>query len=160
MTPSRRPVTPRRSSTAGRTRPVAPVAPAAVVPPRRLSRLTGRAVVLLLVLAALVMTLALPLREYVQQRSRIASLEREVAMRQDRVDLLRTQQQQWNDPDFVETQARSRLHYVYPGETGYVVLSPKDVQQARQPVIRVAPEVRAPWYDTVWSSVQAADQAD
>jgi len=125
-----------------------------------LSRLTGRAVVLLLVLAVLVMTLAFPLREFVQQRSQIAALEQELAARQNRVDSLRTQAQRWNDPDFIEAQARQRLHYVYPGETGYVVLSPKDVQEARQPVIRVATKVYDPWYRTLWSSVQAADGAD
>jgi len=136
------------------------VAPASVVGSRGpLAKLTGRAVVLLLVLAALVLTLALPLREYVQQQSRLSSLEQELATRQSRVDQLRDQAQQWNDPDFVELQARSRLHYVYPGETGYIVLSPQDVKEAREPEIRVAPKVRNPWYDTLWSSVQAADQA-
>lgn len=160
MTSSRRPVTPRRSSTATRTRPPAPTAPASVVPSRRFTRLTGRAVVLLLVLAALVMSLALPLRAYVQQRSQIAALERELAARQDRVSALQEQKRLWNDPDFVESQARERLHFVYPGETGYVLLSPKDVQQARTPEIRVPPTVVTPWYDTVWSSLEAADQAD
>jgi cell division protein FtsB len=121
------------------------------------SRPTGRAVVLLLVLAALVMTLALPLREYVQQRSQIRALERELQVRQDRVGALRTEQQQWSDPAFVELQARQRLHYVYPGETGYVVLSPQDVKEAKQPQVRVATKDRRAWYDTVWSSVQAAD---
>lgn len=125
-----------------------------------LSRLTGRAVVLLLVLAVLVMTLAFPLREFVQQRSQIAALEQELAARQNRVDSLRTQAQRWNDPDFIEAQARQRLHYVYPGETGYVVLSPQDVQEARQPEIRVATKVYDPWYRTLWSSVQAADSTD
>jgi cell division protein FtsB len=114
-------------------------------------------VVLLLVLAALVMTLALPLREYVQQRSQIRALEREMQVRQERVDALTNEQRQWNDPTFVELQARQRLHYVYPGETGYVVLSPQDVQEAKQPEVRVATKERQAWYDTVWSSVQAAD---
>lgn len=124
-----------------------------------LAKLTGRAVVLLLVLAALVLTLAFPLREYVQQRSRLSSLEQELATRQSRVEELRDQSQRWNDPDFVELQARSRLHYVYPGETGYIVLSPQDVKDAREPEIRVAPERSDPWYETLWSSVQAADRA-
>ena len=161
MSSSRRPTTPRRSSAGTRTRPASPVAPPAVVKQRgRLSRLTGRAVVLLLVLAALVMSLAFPLREYVQQRSQIAALEAEAAHRQSRVESLQQQAQRWNDPDFVELQARDRLHYVFPGETGFVVLSPKDVQEARQPEIRVAPKVSDPWYETLWSSLQAADSAD
>ena len=160
MTPSRRPTTPRRSSAGGRTRPTAPVAPAVVASGNPLAKLTGRAVVLLLVLAALVMTLALPLREYLQQRSSISALEQEVAARQSRVDRLTGQQLRWSDPHYVEMQARERLHYVYPGETGYVVLSQHDVRDAKQPVVQVAAKVRQPWYDTVWSSVQAADSAD
>jgi cell division protein FtsB len=140
--------------------PVVAAAPEASVSRGPWSRPTGRAVVLLLVLAALVMTLALPLREYVQQRSQIRALERELQVRQERVDGLRDQQQLWNDPTYVELQARERLHYVYPGETGYVVLSPQDVQEAKQPEVRVATEERRAWYDTVWSSLQAADTRD
>ena len=124
------------------------------------ARLTSRAVMLLLVLAALVTTLAFPLREYVQQQSHIRSLQQQVELTGQRVETLKQQTEQWQDPDFIEAQARERLHYVFPGEVGYVVLTPEDVQQAREPEIRVQRPQREAWYDTFWSSVQAADAPD
>ena len=124
------------------------------------ARLTSRAVMLLLVLAALVTTLAFPLREYVQQQSHIRSLQQQVELTGQRVESLKQQAEQWQDPDFIEAQARERLHYVFPGEVGYVVLTPEDVQQARELEIRVQRPQREAWYDTFWSSVQAADAPD
>jgi cell division protein FtsB len=120
--------------------------------------MTSRAVVLLLVLAALVTTLALPIREFLQQRSAIGALQSQLAIGQARVDALREQRQKWHDPSFLEAQARARLHFVYPGEIGYVVLSPQDVKNAREPDMAVQQRSVTPWYDTLWSSVQQADQ--
>jgi cell division protein FtsB len=121
------------------------------------SRLTTRAAILLLVLAALVLTLAFPLREYVAQRSQIGALKQEIASRQHAVTTLQKQQQQWADPAYVELQARQQLHYVFPGETGLVLLSPDDVKQARSPEINRPVKPKVAWFSTLWQSVQAAD---
>jgi cell division protein FtsB len=120
--------------------------------------MTSRAVVLVLVLAALVTTLAMPLREYLQQRSALGALQQQLQSGQARVESLRNQVQQWQDPAYIEAQARSRLHYVYPGEIGYVVLTPKDVAAAREPATQATVKPATPWYDALWSSVQQADQ--
>ena len=121
------------------------------------SRLTSRAVVLLLVAAALVMSLAFPIREYVAQRAEISALQDELATYEDKVADLKQQQQLWADPDFVELQARERLHYVFPGETGLVLLSPDDMKQARDAQVPVVAPPEVAWYDTLWSSVSAAN---
>jgi cell division protein FtsB len=123
------------------------------------SRLTTRAVVLLLVAAALVMSLAFPLREFIAQRAEMGAKERQVALLKSRVATLQEQQDRWQDPAFVEQQARERLHYVFPGETGLILLSPDDVKQAREPEVRLATKPEIAWYDELWTSVQAADQA-
>jgi len=121
------------------------------------ARLTGRAVVLILVAAALVMTLAFPIREYLAQRAAISAAEQRAAMLEVRVGNLQDQVNRWQDDDFVEQQARERLHYVMPGETGLVLLSPEDVEEARKPEIPVAVEPEVAWFDTLWESVQEAD---
>jgi cell division protein FtsB len=121
------------------------------------ARLTGRAVVLILVAAALVMSLAFPIREYLAQRAAIAAAEQRAAMLADRVEGLEGQVDRWRDDDFVEQQARERLHYVMPGETGLVLLSPEDVEDARKPEIRTTVEPEVAWFDTLWGSVQEAD---
>lgn len=58
----------------------------------------------------------------VEQRQEIAALEQQVADQRDDVDALQGEIAQWDDPAYVEAQARGRLYYVYPGETSYVVL--------------------------------------
>lgn len=121
------------------------------------ARLTGRAVVLILVAAALVMSLAFPVREYLAQRAAIAAAEQRASMLKDHVATLEGQVDRWHDDAFVEEQARERLHYVYPGETGLVLLTPQDVEQARKPEIRTPTEPEVAWFDTLWGSVQEAD---
>ena len=63
------------------------------------------------------------------------------------------------DPDYVRELARERLHFVKPGETAYVLLSPSPsppTGPARSGVTATGPE--APWYSQVWGSVRAADK--
>jgi cell division protein FtsB len=118
--------------------------------------LTGRAAILVLVLAALVVTLAIPLRAWMSQQAEIAALEADVAQSRERVESLRAELKDWEDPAFVIAQARSRLHFVFPGEVGYVVLGEDD-----RPIVpeqeRAADE--APWYSRLWDSTLQADRS-
>ena len=77
-------------------------------------------------LAALVLSLALPLREYLAQRGRIEELRTRGDATQARIDELAAAQRRWSDPAYVTAQARQRLHFVMPGEVGYVVLGPEE----------------------------------
>ena len=114
-----------------------------------------------LVVCALVVSAALPLREYLSQRGQIADLRAEQATQQARVDALKKQLEQLQDPAYVKAQARTRLHFVLPGETAYVLLTPTPSplpsgQVAVPGTTASGPE--APWYSQVWGSVQAADR--
>lgn len=114
-----------------------------------------------LVVCGLVVSAALPLREYLSQRGQIASARARNAQQQARVDALERQLQQWKDPAYVKAQARTRLHFVMPGEYAYVVLSPKAAplpagRAALPGVQALGPE--APWYSQVWAGVQSADR--
>ena len=114
-----------------------------------------------LVVCGLVVSAALPLREYLSQRGRIASAQAKNAEQQARVSALEQQLRQWRDPAYVKEQARERLHFVMPGEYAYVVLAPNTRTQptgaaALPGVQAVGPE--APWYSQVWGSVRAADR--
>ena len=118
--------------------------------------LTGRAVVLALVLGLLALSLAVPLREVFRQRAEINALRADNAATADQVAGLQVRQQQLQDPAYVTSLIRERLHYVLPGEVGYVVLDPAEAPapSASKPGAPVTP-----WWSTLWSSVQAADQA-
>ncbi len=82
---------------------------------------------LAVVVAALALALAAPLRELLSQRSQISSLNTSIASQQQQVTSLQKAQQQWANPTYVEQQARDRLHYVFPGQVPYVTLSPTPV---------------------------------
>lgn len=118
--------------------------------------LTGRAAILVLVLAALVVTLAIPLRAWLAQRAEISALEADVAAAQERVDELQAELADWEDPAFVVAQARSRLHFVFPGEVGYVVLGEDD-----RPVVpsEVEQSDNSAWYSRLWESTRQADRS-
>ncbi|GAA2283538.1 hypothetical protein GCM10010145_36800 [Streptomyces ruber] len=121
----------------------------------RRSRLTGRAALLALVLCSMIVALAYPTRQYFSQRAQIAELEQEREEARARVEELRDLKARWEDDAFAEQQIRERLHYVMPGETGYIVIEPAAAKQTR------APQGTAgrPWYANLWDGVDKADAA-
>jgi hypothetical protein len=106
--------------------------------------------------------LALLLGPYVRawyvQREQIAEQIAANQALKEQVDQRSAELRRWNDPAFVRTQARSRLNYVLPGETGYVVLDDRPDPAAADPghqAEKVADPSR-PWYGNLWESVQLA----
>jgi cell division protein FtsB len=98
--------------------------------PRR-PRLTGRAAVLVLVVAVLAVSYASSMKAYLQQRAHIEDLKDQIATTSAEIDDLEREKRRWNDDAYVRAQARERFGYVMPGETSYVVLDedgkpPKD----------------------------------
>lgn len=69
---------------------------------------------------------------FVEQRQRIAALERQVEATSEEVAELREQRERLDDPAYITAQARQRLHYVYPGEVVYLI--DDDLPAAEQPV--------------------------
>ncbi|MCW2599547.1 MAG: septum formation initiator family protein [Frankiales bacterium] len=114
-----------------------------------------------LVVCALVVSAALPFREYLSQRGQIAAARAQQDQQRARVQALQDQLRQLQDPAYVKAQARTRLHFVLPGETPYVVLAPSAAPvpggaAALRSATVSGPE--APWYSQVWGSVKAADR--
>ncbi|MEW2620628.1 septum formation initiator family protein [Streptomyces sp. NPDC048106] len=122
----------------------------------RRSRLTGRAALLALVLCSLVVALAYPMRQYVSQRAQISDLQRQRADARKRVEQLRDLKARWQDDAYAEQQIRRRLHYVMPGETGYVVVDPGAARQSRTDL----GAARRPWYTNIWDGVDKSDASD
>jgi cell division protein FtsB len=122
--------------------------------------LTTRAAILGLVVCALVVSAALPLREYLSQRGQIQQARQELAAKKLRVAQLEQRKKLLEDPAYVQQLARERLHFVKPGEIAYVVIAPSAAPAAgrspRAGVVATGPE--APWYSQVWGSVRAADK--
>ncbi|GGX15224.1 septum formation initiator family protein [Streptomyces chartreusis] len=121
----------------------------------RRSRLTGRAALLALVVCSLVVALAYPIRQYVSQRAEIADLQREKEEAAQRVEDLRDIKARWQDDAYAEQQIRQRLHYVMPGETGYIVVDPDAARKSRTD----QSAADRPWYANIWDGVDKADAA-
>lgn len=115
---------------------------------------TGRAAILAVVALTLVLTLAVPVRAWFSQRAEIAGLRADVDAARQRVAGLEIDRLRWEDPAFVAAEARRRLHFVLPGEVGYVTLG----GGAGAVADGVTDEaVQGPWYSTLWGAVQQAD---
>jgi hypothetical protein len=117
--------------------------------------------VLSLVLLVLAMSFASSLRAYVQQRSEIDDLKTTIAQRSANIDRLEREKRRWEDPAFVQAQARARFGYLMPGETSYVVLGvdgkPLEAGAAlADPDTVLKKPAPTAWWSPVWSSVQFA----
>jgi hypothetical protein len=110
-------------------------------------------------LASVVLALALPFKIWVAQRGQIHALEAQTRQQQQKVADLRRQQQQWQDPAYVEQQARLRLHYAMPGETSYVVLGKPPPKPATRGQRSPAAATSGPWFSRLWQTVTAAGKA-
>ncbi len=135
---------------------------AAAARPRsaRRPRFTGRAAVLVLVLAVLTVSYASSLRAYLQQRSHIGDLRAQIAEREASIDDLEREKSRWDDPAYVKAQARARFGYLMPGETGFEVIGPDGTPLEAQAslndpdeVIKTVPKA---WWTAAWDSVELA----
>jgi hypothetical protein len=105
------------------------------------------------VVATLLIALSVPGRAWFAQRAQIAGLRADVEAAQERVSALTVQQERWKDPAFVAAEARRRLHFVLPGEVGYVTLG----GAAAGAVAAQAAGSATPWYSSLWGALQQAD---
>jgi cell division protein FtsB len=156
--PGRGPGAPRPARPAPR--PADAPAPAGAGGARPHSRLTGRAAVLVLVLAVLTVSYASSLRAYLQQRSHINDLKASIAEREVAIDQLEDEKKRWEDPAYVAQQARERLGYVMPGERTYLVLDengqPLEPAAEVQDPSTVLASTPTPWWSDGWASVELA----
>jgi len=120
--------------------------------------LTGRALVLLLTIGFVGVILAVPVRNYFGQRAEIAALEAQIQVTQENVDRLQLEQQRWDDPAYIAAEARRRLLFVMPGETGYVSLG-ADGRPAAETISDQVAEEEPNWYGKLWGALAEADDA-
>ena len=83
---------------------------------------SGFVVTFLVLIVAGVVILSPTLRVLAEQQQEIAGLEAALAESEQQVVALEEQRERWKDPAYVETQARERLLFVYPGDIPYLVI--------------------------------------
>jgi cell division protein FtsB len=117
-------------------------------------RFTGRAAILAVVLCAIALSLAYPVREYIAQRRQIDQLQArrsQIALQLKRLDY---EQRRLHDPAYIEQLARDRLHMCMPTQKCYVIIGPMPANAQAT----AARRDQAPWYARLWSSVQQANE--
>src|SRR4051794_685097 len=112
------------------------------------AHLTSRAAILAVVVCAIALSLAYPIREYIAQRREIAALREQQRAAQHQVEQLAQHKQRLGDDSYIKREARRRLHYCTPGEKCYVVLDGSD--PAGQGARQAQPPRTPPWYVTLW----------
>jgi cell division protein FtsL len=118
------------------------------------AKFTSRAAVLAVVICAIALSLAYPVREYIAQRRQIDQLQAERQQLATTLRQLEQEQGRLNDPAYIEQLAGKNLHMCMRGDTCYVVIS----DHPHHSGARADAASLTPWYERVWQSVQQANR--
>lgn len=145
-----------------RTVPVAlPADAPASTPWFRNLQISGFTVTVFLLIVGALIVLAPSLRILVEQQQEIAALEQRVAEQQAVVDELQTDIDRWQDPAYIEAQARDRLLYVYPGDITYLVVDDgMTIDETDTTVSTEIQTTRIDWTRALLSSIVTAGLTD
>lgn len=109
-----------------------------------------------------VVVLAPSLKLLIEQRQQIANLEKSVALQKQQLTGLKNQVARWNDPAYIEAQARNRLLFVFPGEYAYLVIPDPTKTRAQngEPISRHLQNTQVDWVGALTSSILGAGLSD
>jgi len=125
-------------------------------------RLSGFTIAALTLIVLTVVVLAPSLRILVEQRQEIAALTADVAEQQEAVDELEGQRARWDDPSYIQSLARERLDYVYPGDYSFLVIDDGLTVTAPDglPISEEIQTTEVDWIGSMLSSVLTAGLTD
>jgi len=127
----------------------------------RRPRLTGRTMAVAAMALFLVVILASPFQTYLSRRASVAGSEKQQRDLAARVAKLQAENDLWQDPAYVERQARVRLQYIRPGDTLYTVLDAhgqplRPAEPAAPPAKPTTGDHQPGWNTVLWASVHDA----
>jgi cell division protein FtsB len=120
--------------------------------------LSNRALIAGIVLFAIAVTLAPPLQHYFTQKAQINSLQNQLADNQAMLEKAAKELELWDDPEYIASQARARLHFVFPGERQYIVVGNNEItQNDLEPKVSELLPIGIPWYSRLISSITSTN---
>ncbi|WP_297739970.1 septum formation initiator family protein [uncultured Tessaracoccus sp.] len=120
--------------------------------------ITWRLVVLTAAVLGTMILLGQSLRIYFIQAGQIAEERERIAVTKKTIAQQKDEVERWSDPEYVRAQARVRLGWVMPGETGYRVIGPNgEPVDGSETVGSLVEASKGPWYEQMWTSVRVAD---
>lgn len=121
---------------------------------RRIGRPSIGSVIMIVTVMLGVAVLGPTLEQFVGQRQRIAELQEHIETVDAEIAELQAEQARWNDPAYIQAQARGRLLFVVPGETSYLVTDSGAAVAPQQP-----PEARPDMHETETDWTQLLGQS-
>jgi cell division protein FtsB len=105
-----------------------------------------------------VIVLAPSLKLLIEQRAQIASLQKSVDAAKHHVSGLKSQVARWDDPAYIEAQARNRLLFVFPGDYSYLVIPDKTATTTTDgaPISKHIQNTQVDWVKSLTSSIFSA----
>ena len=121
---------------------------------RRRVRGNARPLALIAIIFVFTLTLAPPVKNYFTQRAQISALKSQVVSDRTALEKARAELNTWQDPNYIKSQARERLHFVMPGERQYIVTG-TDITKSQPQTTQIAAQfpAGAPWYIKLIASV-------
>ena len=121
-------------------------------------RLSSFTIMMLALVVLGVIVLAPSLKLLIQQQSQIVDLQKSVEQQKRDVSSLKDQVARWDDPAYIEAQARNRLLFVFPGEFSYLVIPEPgvDVSSGSAPISKHIQTTKIDWVQSLTSSVLRA----
>ena len=120
----------------------------------RRRRTSNRVLALSAIFFILALTIAPPVKHYFTQRAQISALKAELSADNTALEKAREELLLWQDPEYIKSQARERLHFVLPGERQYIVTDGENNQQ-QNGTTKIASSLAdgQPWYSRLIASI-------
>jgi cell division protein FtsB len=120
----------------------------------RRRRTSNRFLALSAIFFIFALTIAPPVKNYFTQRAQISALKSQLSADNSALQKAREELLLWQDPDYIKTQARERLHFVLPGERQYIVTGgDKGGTQNSTTKISTSLVDGQPWYARLIASI-------
>jgi cell division protein FtsB len=117
-------------------------------------RTSNRVLALSAIFFVLALTIAPPVKHYFTQRAQISALKAQLSADNTALQNAREELTLWQDPEYIKSQARERLHFVLPGERQYIVTNGEtNLQQNGSTKIASSLADGQPWYSRLIASI-------
>lgn len=117
-------------------------------------RTSNRILALSAIFFVLALTIAPPVKHYFTQRAQISALKAQLSADNSALQKAREELLLWQDPEYVKSQARERLHFVLPGERQYIVIEGETTGN-QESTTKIASSLAdgQPWYLRLIASI-------
>ena len=122
---------------------------------------SGAVIVGVIIAVAAVVDLSHPVQIWFEQQARLAELDKEVASARANLAEAKAELERWSDRVYVETQARERLMFVYPGDISYLVVNDVNAEPTKSDeVFGTVQQTSIDWVDAFLQSYAFAAQPE